>query len=81
MPRIKKKVIRQLPEGFGVTKERKTQAKNIRDRALIKMLSNEAILILENDCHLKMKEVLDEVIQNYYVKKNVPKVHEYHALS
>ena len=49
MPRSPKKALNSLPEGFEVTKKRKTHTKDKSDRKLIKKLSQEAVALLQKE--------------------------------
>ena len=63
-----------LPPGFGVTKKRKTQAKNSKDRTLIQALSKEATNIIKLNFDANVKSTCSQVIQDYYQKNKIPKV-------
>ena len=77
MKRSAKEPQNELPDGLGVTKKRKTQAKNKKDRTLIKSLSKEAISILKVNFDANIKSTCIQVIQDYYTKKKIPKVCHY----
>jgi hypothetical protein len=74
MPRSPKKHIKNLPEGFGPSKKKKTQTQNKRDRKLINKLATEACNILEADLTLKIKEICNSVITAYYTSNKIKKV-------
>ncbi|HYN44610.1 MAG TPA: hypothetical protein VER35_01295 [Candidatus Limnocylindrales bacterium] len=65
---------RELPDGFGSTKKRKTHTKDHKDRNLIKLLSKQALDLLEADFSLNVKPTCIQVIEDHYTKNRTPKV-------